>query len=428
MQWTLSIPAAQLLLNVRASFNDQEFITVISQAAFWEGRCEVEGTFGAGKAAGLAYIERRGFDLARDLDGFFAAVGGEVRKSVALVIPLEPSEAHARALIASDAHSHYLDGVDLGVLTRSLFRPVREISDRGGKSWRSYAALACCDAVGGDSRKFAQWLAMPELLHVGSLIIDDVEDRSTVRRGGPACHVLHGEPIAINAGTACYFLAQKILIPNEVSDAAKLKLYDLYFDAMRCGHAGQALDLAGLEDIMPRVVESGDSTVAEKRILATHRLKAAAPAASLSRIGAIVGGGTEAQIEAIGRFFEALGLAFQIIDDVLNLRGFKADLKQRGEDVSNGSVTFPIAKAMGLLEDRGDRNWLWETLRSKPKNLEVVGAVIDKLEACGALGACVDQASDLVESAWTKVQPLLEDSLSKLMLRAFGWYVLERHY
>jgi geranylgeranyl pyrophosphate synthase/predicted secreted hydrolase len=427
-QWTLSIPAAQLLLNIRASFNDQEFITVISRPAFWEGRCEVEGTFGAAKAAGLAYIERRGFDLIKDLDEFFTAVGEEVRKSVAQLIPLEPTEADALAIIASDARPHYLDGVDLGVLSRSLLKPVREIIDRGGKSWRSYAALACCDVVGGDSRKFVRWLAGPELLHVGSLIIDDVQDRSTVRRGGPACHVIYGEPIAINAGTACYFLAQKLLMPSGVSDTAKLKLYDLYFEGVRAGHAGQAFDLAGLEDIMPQVVESGDSTAAEQRILATHRLKAAAPAAALSRMGAIVGGGTEAQTEAVGRFFEALGLAFQIIDDVLNLRGFKADLKSRGEDVSNGSVTFPVAKAMGMLHDKADRKWIWETLRSKPKDGAVVEAVIDRLEGCGAIQACVDQASDLVESSWTKAQPLLEDSLAKVMLRAFGWYVLERHY
>jgi geranylgeranyl pyrophosphate synthase len=145
-------------------------------------------------------------------------------------------------------------------------------------------------------------------------------------------------------------------------------------------------------------------------------------------MGAIVGGGTEAQTEAVGRFFEALGLAFQIIDDVLNLRGFKADLKSRGEDVSNGSVTFPVAKAMGMLHDKADRKWIWETLRSKPKDGAVVEAVIDRLEGCGAIQACVDQASDLVESSWTKAQPLLEDSLAKVMLRAFGWYVLERHY
>src|SRR6185503_7691617 len=168
-------------------------------------------------------------------------------------------------------------------------------------------ALACCDVVEGDSRKFVKWLAMPELLHVGSLIIDDVQDRSTVRRGGPACHLVHGEPLAINAGTAAYFITQRLLQTGEVSPARRLRLYDLYFEAMRAGHAGQALDLDGPSSIMDDVVESGDASALERRVLATHRLKAAVPAASLARMGAVAGGGTDAQIDAVGDFFEALG-------------------------------------------------------------------------------------------------------------------------
>jgi geranylgeranyl pyrophosphate synthase len=62
--------------------------------------------------------------------------------------------------------------VPLDILGKTLIAPVRLIADRGGKSWRSYAALACVDAVGGDSRRFVQWVAMPEFLHVGSLIVD----------------------------------------------------------------------------------------------------------------------------------------------------------------------------------------------------------------------------------------------------------------
>ena len=92
-----------------------------------------------------------------------------------------------------------------------MIKPIREITDRGGKGWRSYAAITCCDIVGGDSRKFVEWLAMPELMHVGSLIVDDVEDKSVVRRGGPTAHMLYGEAQAINSGTAAYFIAQKLL-------------------------------------------------------------------------------------------------------------------------------------------------------------------------------------------------------------------------
>jgi geranylgeranyl pyrophosphate synthase/predicted secreted hydrolase len=425
--WTMNVPAARIALAIEAAFDDQEFSTVVSKPAFWEGRVEVSGTIAGRAVRGVGYLERSGFEPIQHLDDYFSAVGEEVRKSVARVLPLEPSYEAGRALIASEARSQYMDGVDLPQIGRALIAPIREITDRGGKSWRSYAALACVDVVGGDSRKYVQWLAMPELLHVGSLVVDDVQDKSTIRRGKPTAHLIYGEPLAINAGTAAYFLATTMLASDEISDRNKLRVYDLYFEAMRAGHAGQAMDLDGPSGLMPHAIASGDSTALEARILATHRLKTAAPAGTLARMGALVGGGSEAQIEAVGRYFEAVGLAFQLIDDVLNLRGFKNDLKSFGEDIANGTITVPVAKAMSRLAPE-ERAWVARTVASKPKDRAVIAEVIEKLEACGAIAACETQARELVESEWARTAPLLDDSITKVMLRAFGWYVLERHY
>ncbi len=426
-RWTLKIPDARIELEVAASFPDQELITVISKPAFWEGRCEVTGTRDGNAVTGLAYVERSGFEPIKDLDEFFGAVGEEVRASVKSVLPLEPTRKEAQDLIAAPKREHYLDGVDITQLSNSLIAPIRAIADRGGKAWRSYAALACCDVVGGDSRKFVQWLAMPELMHVGSLIVDDVQDHSSVRRKGPTCHMIYGEPLAINAGTAAYFITQRLLTTEDMSPERKLRLYDLYFEAMRAGHGGQALDLSGLGDLMKQVAESGDAKLLEDRVIATHRLKTGAPAGALARMGAVAGGGSEDQIEGVGRLFEALGLAFQLVDDVLNLRGFKGDLKLSGEDIANGTVTLPVAKAMARLE-LSDRRWMAKTLASKPQDVKVVASVVEKLERCGAIEACAKDAEELIEDAWRKTEPLLEDSLTKVMLRAFGWYVLQRHY
>jgi geranylgeranyl pyrophosphate synthase/predicted secreted hydrolase len=414
-------------LELTGFFEDQEFVTLISKPAFWEGAVNVAGTIGGKPVTGKGYVERSGFVTVETLDDFFGAVGEEVRKSVEALVPNNAAYEPLRDLVASRERDAYMRGIELGQLARTLCEPVRLITDRGGKSWRSYAALACCDVVGGDSRNFVRWLAMPELMHVGSLMVDDVQDKSTVRRGGPTAHMLYGESLAINSGTACYFMGQKLLVGPSLSDREKLAIYDHYFQALRAGHAGQALDIDGVDFMMADVVETGDGGLLEERILAIHRLKTAIPAASLSRMGAVAGGGTEEQIEGLGHFFESVGLAFQIIDDVLNLRGFKGDLKSRGEDIMHGKVTLPVAKAMARLP-REERAWLWETIRSKPRDPAVVGAVIEKVESVGGLDACVEQSSTLVEDAWLRLDPLVEDSMPKLMLRAFGWYVLERHY
>ena len=213
----------------------------------------------------------------------------------------------------------------------------------------------------------------------------------------------------------------------DLGPTQRLAIYDLYFEAMRAGHAGQAIDLDGLDDALEEATVGGDGAALIGRVLAVHRLKTAVPAACLARMGAVAGGGTPDQIAAVGEFFEALGLAFQIVDDVLNLRGFDGDLKSRGEDVAQGKVTLPVAEAMGRLP-ADQRAWLASTLRSRPEEPEVVGAVIALLEGCGALDACRERAAALVEAGWTRLDAAVESSLAKIMLRAFGWFVLERHY
>jgi geranylgeranyl pyrophosphate synthase len=265
------------------------------------------------------------------------------------------------------------------------------------------------------------------LFHIGSLIVDDVQDKSPIRRGGPSAHEIYGEPLAINAGTAAYFLGEIFMSDLDLTDTERLQIYTLYFETLRATHAGQALDIAGLGELMPSVVESGDGSLLERRLLAIHRLKSAVPARSLAMIGAIIGKGTESQVNALGDFFEMLGLAFQIVDDTLNLRGFENNLKVLGEDVGQGKITMPVAKAMSRLS-YADRQQLWTLVASKPHAQAVRAEAIALIHDCGALDACERHAHELVETGWHKLDPLVEDSTTKVMLRAFSWYVLERHF
>jgi geranylgeranyl pyrophosphate synthase/predicted secreted hydrolase len=426
--WRVSIPSAGIDLEVKAAFHDQEFITLITRASFWEGRVNVKGTQLGKPVQGPGFVERSGFAIVEDLDDYFDNVGKVVRASVAKAIPLDLDPVTACGIVGSSKRPDYIKGLNLEQLARTFIAPIREITDRGGKGWRSYALITCCDIVGGDSRKLVDWLAMSELMHVGSLIVDDVQDKSVIRRGGPTSHMIYGEAQAINSGTAAYFLMQKLLESTNILSANdRLKIYDLYFEGMRAGHAGQAIDLDGFDAEMAAFVESGAGEALEERVLCVHRLKTAVPAGTLARMGAIAGGGNAEQIEGLGHFFEALGLAFQIVDDVLNLRGFRGNLKSKGEDVTHGKITLPVAKSMSRL-DLADRRWLYATLRSRPEDPAVIAQVIDKLEDCGAIEACKVQADTLIDDGWQRLEPLVEDTLAKMMLRAFGWFVLQRHY
>lgn len=456
-KWLLKIPEANIELRIDAcaGCEDQEFMTLIAKPAFWEGRCDVYGTINGQHVTGLAYVERNGFDEMPQLSDFFKAVGKTVRKSVKDMYPDHPTEEQVIDIVANKDTAYYCKGVPSDILQNTLMAPVRLIADRGGKSWRSYGALACCDVVGGDSRNFVKWLAMPEFMHVGSLIVDDIQDASEERRGGPCAHLKYGEALCINSGTAAYFMCEHLIKAPGLSAETLNKVYQLYFACLRGGHAGQALDIYGLDYLMPKAIEEGTSELLEERSLAIHMLKTAVPAGTLARMGALVGGGTEEQVEAVGKYFEAVGLAFQIMDDVLNLRGLyfgkqdegkgtvataesnknknnkKGGLKPKtlkvvGEDIMCGKVTMPVAKAMSLIKSRDVRAKMWATIASKPQDKETVDAIIAQLEECGALDACKKQADDLVEEGWRALDAKVPDSFSKMMLRSFGWFVVRR--
>jgi len=428
VRFRLQIPDAGLDLEVASALHDQEVMTLIAGNSFYEGRVNITGTRHGQPVTGIGFMERSGLGVPDDLDGFFNGVSKLVRSCVQTLMPEQPSFEQATFLLTAADKAHYMQGVDIEQYARAHLHPIREMVDRGGKGWRSYAMNTCIDVVGGDSRQFVDFLAVPELMQTGSLMVDDVEDRSAVRRGGPAAHILYGEAQAINSGTAAYFIGAPVLRTAKLADRQLVQIYEVYFDALRAAHAGQALDLDGFMPLMQRAVHDSEAaSLLITRVLAVHRLKTGAPAGCLARIGAIMGGGTSEQTQGLGLYFEDIGLAFQIVDDVLNLRGFKDNWKEMGEDISQGKITLPIAQAMTLLAP-DQRHFLYTTLQARPDHPEVIARVVEVVDRCGAITACEQLAQKLIEEGWSRVASSLEDSIAKMMLRAFGWYVLDRHY
>jgi geranylgeranyl pyrophosphate synthase len=223
-------------------------------------------------------------------------------------------------------------------------------------------------------------------------------------------------------------LGQICIYEAEVSVEKKAQIYNWYFETMRASHSGQAMDIYGLDYMMPKALrDDATAKMLSKRVMATHKLKSAAPASYLARIGALLGDGTEEQIAGLGNYYEALGIAFQIIDDTLNLKGFKDHLKSKGEDVTAGKITYPIAKAMAVLSKK-DRKRLWEILKANTTDLELIGEAVALLDKHQVIEACEREAKNILERAWRQLDPLVDDTMVKLNLRAFSWFVLERTY
>jgi geranylgeranyl pyrophosphate synthase len=312
-------------------------------------------------------------------------------------------------------------------IRQAMVDPVREIADRGGKGWRSSAMLVACEAVGGDPEPLGDYLGVIELLHVGSLIVDDVQDGAEIRRGGPSCHVQIGIPLAINAGTSAYFLFDRLVTGLSASARTQLRLYRLFFECMRAAHAGQALDLAGVAPLAKQAANTGDVAPLIDAISAIHAHKTGVPVVLCLLTGAIAGKARNALIDAMAQYGIAMGLAFQIGDDVLGVRGFQQALKQPGEDIAGGKITYPVALALERLPAEHRRELLVRITRrdGSEENLRRVVALLDSTDACARSLAA---AEDTLDRAWAALDPHLCESAAKRQLRSYGSLFLRRHY
>ena len=160
-----------------------------------------------------------------------------------------------------------------------------------------------------------------------------------------------------------------------------------------------------------------------KTLLCCHRLKSGLPAAVCARTGAVLGNATPAQEAALGDYFLAMGLGFQIIDDVINLQGFGKSLKTKAEDLIEGKITAPVIRCMMTLQSQPEKQaWLWGQYALDSAERDIAG-MVELIEGSGAFEQCIDEAHGLVEEAWKAVDAAVPDSFSKVCLRAFGWFV-----
>ena len=425
--WKLQIPALSLDLNITALFEGQECLSLLFYPGFWEGYCDVNGLLEGQDITGMAFIQQTMLNSMESIDDFFASVSESVSEDLDSILPMDPDHQQMLRLIAPQKNLHFLEGIDQKQFIKTLITPIRTITDRGAKRWRSFAFLACYHIVGGeDNRSVRGFLAAPELIHTGSLIIDDIQDNSLLRRGGASCHHVFGQPIAINAGTYAYGLWDKAFDQTEIAAIDRCNIYEIYFEMFRAAHVGQAMDIDGHFDLMSECIETNDYKKLQLRVLATHRLKSAVPAVALARIGAILGKASDSQIDILSDFFEALGLAFQIMDDVINLRGHQNSLKSPAEDLITGKITYPIAKSLEFLTTE-ELRWVLTLLTEKSTDRAKHQRLIDMFESSGTMQACCVEARSLVDKSWARLDAAFKGSHTKILLRAFSFYLINRH-
>jgi geranylgeranyl pyrophosphate synthase len=219
----------------------------------------------------------------------------------------------------------------------------------GGKRFRPMLTLAAADAV--DRRATAIRFALPaacaiELIHTYSLIHDDLPamDDDILRRGRPTLHVLYGDGVAILAGDGLHAEAFTLLAREPVTDdpvaiARKLRIVQIVGEAAGPSGmvGGQAIDLQAAGQVPDHAV-----TLDADGLRAMHARKTGALIRASATSGAVMAGASDAQVEAIDRYATEVGLAFQIVDDILDVEGTAEQLgKTAGKDAASEKPSYP---------------------------------------------------------------------------------------
>ena len=303
------------------------------------------------------------------------------------------STAAALALIADD-----MRGMDAVVEQRlssdvALIGQIsRYIVAAGGKRLRPALLLLMCGALGYKGEQRFNLAAVVEFIHTATLLHDDVVDESTLRRGRETANEAFGNPASVLVGDFLYSRAFQMMV-----DAGDMRIMRTLAEATNVIAEGEVQQLMNMHD----------ASLSEEDYVRVIRSKTAKLFEACARIAALLAGSTPAVEAACADYGQALGTAFQVIDDVLDYDGEVSEMgKNLGDDLREGKVTLPLIIAMqrGTEQERETLRLAIETGGTE-KMVEIVAIVqrtgaLDATRACAAAEAqrAMDALSSLPDS------------------------------
>lgn len=202
----------------------------------------------------------------------------------------------------------------------------------GGKRLRPILTLACSQLCGYSGKRHHKLAACVEFIHTATLLHDDVVDASDLRRGGPSANALFGNQASVLVGDFLFSRSFELMVEDGSIDVLRI-----LSNASSVISEGEVLQLT----------TTNDSTTSEQAYLEVVRAKTAELFAAACRIGSVVSGKRASEEEALRTFGLNLGIAFQIIDDVLDYSAEQEQLgKTVGDDFREGKVTLPVILAI----------------------------------------------------------------------------------
>lgn len=297
-----------------------------------------------------------------------------------------------------------------------LYDPLRAYSQNGGKRHRPLICIAACVAVGGEPARAFSSAAAIEHFHTAALIHDDIADDATLRRSEPCMHLAQGVGLAINAGDLALSIVNGIVMRDPLlEDFLKVRVAIELVGMAQSTVEGQALDIGWARD------GRYDITPEDYLVMATHKTAHYSGAVPLA-VGALVGGGSEEQIEGLRSYGLDTGLAFQIQDDLLNLVGTKeAKEKDFRSDITEGKRTLMVVHA---LKHSPKRDRLIEILSNKETDPVILEEAVSIMQEAGSIEYARSYAEQLTADSQKRLVDFLPNSSARSLLASMAnWFV-----
>lgn len=350
-----------------------------------------------------------------------------LRESIPLIedrmekcIPRKYSKEQIRFMCGSS------EDIDISAVEKSLSKPLWELASRGGKRWRAFLFLLIYRALDGkksSSGNFDEFAfcAIPEIIHNGTLMIDDIEDLSIIRRSKPCIHLMeeYGLDIAINCGNTLYFLPMLYVMRSSIEKEKKLKIYEIYLQEMVNISIGQGIDIAWHK--------GNDGNITLEKYLKMCSFKTGTIPRISAKTAAVLAGADNETIEKIGKFVENFGVAFQIRNDLNDLIGREEEPgKITGSDIKEGKRSFMVIHVLTNKDaEEKDKKRLIEILDMHTEDKELTEEAINIIKKYDSIESARKYLEKIVRESWDEVESVFKDPESKKHIEEFKDYVIK---
>ncbi|PUA32017.1 MAG: hypothetical protein B9J98_04530 [Candidatus Terraquivivens tikiterensis] len=339
-----------------------------------------------------------------------------VEEAIERYVPRKFTEEEAARLFGRPRFSYEPDS-----LTKAISDPFWDLMDRGGKRWRPALLLITYEALGGRAEDVVDIAIIPEIVHNGTLIVDDIEDNGDFRRGKECIHRIYGIDVAVNVGNTMYYLPLLGLLKDKkIPQEKKLAILQCYVEEMLRLSLGQAMDIAWHKGLV--------SDIDEEHYMQMCAFKTGSLSRMAVGIAGILADADHELLERLKDFAESLSIAFQIQDDILNIIGDARKYgKEIGGDIKEGKRTLMVIYAMKHLpKEEADR--LKEILSMHTSEPSLIEEAISLIKRSGAVEYAAGVAKKLVKESWDALDALLPNTPAKKKLKALANFLIVREF